>query len=528
MVNHAIRRGAVKRLRAVGLSYDLSVVSDNASKAKVLEMADGILQEELDDDDRAEAEAALEEYKGTWPADTDQGPTKVASKKPQEWFFHAAQLTYNGSDGRWASKDVNELESLFNDLRDKNEKLAASLDAIGYSVTLERSLKEDKHVHGHAYFHLRKAFHRKGPDALQCFIFDDKKPHVKPNTAKGSSFAGAMKYGHFYVFVDKIGSLHSFANYLPFQDYGVEGWWLDNLLKQGKLTKKTYLDWAAKVTVGFQKRLTDTRAAERYEREAAVSKAMADANKELEKKVLPMKIFLQVEAFIDNFGDWQRFRRPILVIVGGTNLGKSLLAAHILQRIGKILQVQQEEGGLGFLEVTVEDNEVLDLADFDRRFHAGVILDGVGDALILKRNRESLQGRPKASKGAKSATNVYAYSYTFTRRAVIATLDLSAKHRHALGTDHWLSNELNVIKLELDEKVYVRAGQSAKEQASGNPPSAAKRPRTWVQSARATGEELASAAPVGLSGTQRALAAPACVSAVRATDDEIKSAYLSS
>lgn len=39
MVNHAIRRGAVKRLRAVGLSYDLSVVSDNASKAKVLEMA---------------------------------------------------------------------------------------------------------------------------------------------------------------------------------------------------------------------------------------------------------------------------------------------------------------------------------------------------------------------------------------------------------------------------------------------------------------------------------------------------------
>jgi hypothetical protein len=53
MVNHAIRRGAVKRLRAVGLSHDLSVVSDNASKAKVLEMADGILQEELEGDDRA-------------------------------------------------------------------------------------------------------------------------------------------------------------------------------------------------------------------------------------------------------------------------------------------------------------------------------------------------------------------------------------------------------------------------------------------------------------------------------------------
>ena len=46
----------------------------------------------------------------------------------------------------------------------------------------------------------------------------------------------------------------------------------------------------------------------------------------------------------------------------------------------------------------------MDLAEFDRRVHAGVILDGVGDALFLKRNREALQGRPKVIKGAKSAT----------------------------------------------------------------------------------------------------------------------------
>ena len=37
----------------------------------------------------------------------------------------------------------------------------------------------------------------------------------------------------------------------------------------------------------------------------------------------------------------------------------------------------------------------MDLADFDRRVHAGVLLDGVGDAMFLKRNREGLQGRPK-------------------------------------------------------------------------------------------------------------------------------------
>ena len=97
-----------------------------------------------------------------------------------------------------------------------------------------------------------------------------------------------------------------------------------------------------------------------------------------------------------------RFRRPVLAIVGGTGLGKSMLAAHTLQRIAQTLGVPH------FLEITVEELEQMNLADFDRRAHAGVILDGVGDALFLRRNRESLQDRPKMVmvKGAKSATNV--------------------------------------------------------------------------------------------------------------------------
>ena len=35
------------------------------------------------------------------------------------------------------------------------------------------------------------------------------------------------------------------------------------------------------------------------------------------------------------------------------------------------------------------------------------------DALFLKQRREALQGRPKMVKGAKSATNVYSYAYSF-------------------------------------------------------------------------------------------------------------------
>ena len=38
--------------------------------------------------------------------------------------------------------------------------------------------------------------------------------------------------------------------------------------------------------------------------------------------------------------------------------------------------------------MTVEESEQMDLAEFDRREHAGVILDGVSDPYFLKRHRE--------------------------------------------------------------------------------------------------------------------------------------------
>ena len=87
-----------------------------------------------------------------------------------------------------------------------------------------------------------------------------------------------------------------------------------------------------------------------------------------------------------------RFRRPILAIVGGTRLGKSMLAAHTLKRVANKLGLKD------FLEVTVEDSENMDLADFDRRVHAGVLLDGVGDAMFLKRKPGSPARSPKDRK----------------------------------------------------------------------------------------------------------------------------------
>lgn len=285
-----------------------------------------------------------------------------------------------------------------------------------------------------------------------------------------------MKVSHFRFTVEFCLRFER-TNFAPFDAYGVEGWWLDSLLKAGKLTRETYLELAARVTVGFSKRLMDVRAAQRYEKDAHLEAAVAATQHVMQAKKWPMKFYPEIAKFIDCHDGSPAFRRPILAIVGGARLGKSMLANDVLQRIAQNL------GLPSFLEVTVEDSEAMDLADFDRRVHSGVLLDGVGDALFLKRNREALQGRPKTVKGARSATNVYSYSFSFCGRAVVATFDLSATNLTALDTDHWLSNRENVLKLVLNSPAYVSEEDvSVSDLLASSPQSGHRSKRRWVGS----------------------------------------------
>ena len=54
--------------------------------------------------------------------------------------------------------------------------------------------------------------------------------------------------------------------------------------------------------------------------------------------------------------------------------------------------------------VTLEGDTLMDSSEFDLAKHAGVLLDGVGDVMMLKQHREALQGRPKKCRGGNSAT----------------------------------------------------------------------------------------------------------------------------
>ena len=48
----------------------------------------------------------------------------------------------------------------------------------------------------------------------------------------------------------------------------------------------------------------------------------------------------------------------------------------------------------------------------------------------------------------------YAYPYTLCRRGVVATFDLTAAGLDLFQTDHWLSDERNVIQLHLQTPAW--------------------------------------------------------------------------
>ena len=83
------------------------------------------------------------------------------------------------------------------------------------------------------------------------------------NTASGKAYAGAVRCGHFYVYVvlGKKGSLRSWSDRRPFEAYAVEGY-----LLKGKLTRGGYLPGLGQGDRALCQRLQDCKAAERKKR----------------------------------------------------------------------------------------------------------------------------------------------------------------------------------------------------------------------------------------------------------------------
>ena len=381
------------------------------------------------------------------PAD-DTAPVALAHHRIIEKGFriqtHAFMVTYNSATftvGTWET-----YEPWF-------QRLAKNLGAHAWAACLEESQhttgpKQRYHLHGYLLWKGGDGFIRKNTDEL---VFGSVRPRVdvciRTNPARLHT---AALEGLYYVNIMKSGTVSSATNCKPWRDYTPKAEWIDTWWTGKKLTSAQYIEYAMEFRCGFSKRRRDWEEVVRSERDHALDAHLREERTALGKACPehPMRPSPIADTFVDWFRKPQR-RRPVLAIIGGTNLGKSVFAAKVLDQVAELLSVPS------FLEVTVEDDLRLDLSEFDVAQHAGVLLDGVGDALMIKQHREALQGRAKKCRGGKSATMIYSYAYTLCRRAVVVTLDLSANNLHLFDTDHWLSNPKNVMVLHLTETAFV-------------------------------------------------------------------------
>ena len=115
---------------------------------------------------------------------------------------------------------------------------------------------EEDHVHLHLCFNSASHFHKRGLGALHIFAFEGVSPHVVPNKASGGAYADAARVG-----------------------------------------------------VGFQRRLGDVRAAEQYLKEQAIRDLVEEEQAALANSMLPMKSFPEVELFLSHFAGQPKFRR---------------------------------------------------------------------------------------------------------------------------------------------------------------------------------------------------------------------------
>lgn len=215
--------------------------------------------------------------------------------------------------------------------------------------------------HTDIYIH---SFGKKIQRALSFFEFEDLEamcPHITINSAKGKSFDGAVKRGHFYnSCLWKVGNTKFFGDYQPIQDYAVNTEWVQDLWKQEKIK-----DNGCILCAGHYKCLTPY-----LERLVSRSVAVVTRSKRqkigddrtvrfLDKYAPSFLHFPELDTFRDQFREEQD-RYKFLIVTGPSLCGKTKLIQHHFYR----------EGLCEFISG-------IDWKKYDRESHKAVLFDDI-------------------------------------------------------------------------------------------------------------------------------------------------------
>ena len=199
----------------------------------------------------------------------------------------------------------------------------------------------------------------------------------------------------------KAGTLRVDTNYPAFERYQVLGKWVDDLWAQGKLEHTVYAAYSLRCRKGHDARKRDLAAVVHDEAEKRVDEEVKRRKLELATQLRPFKVFAAVTTWEDQYLE-VRDRYQTLVLHADSRAGKTTFAESLFENP---------------LVITVEESPFLDLKDFDRNLHDGIVLDNVNTFGQLQKWRAVLQARNVKTKGGQSPTQRYS-SFTNVACAV--------------------------------------------------------------------------------------------------------------
>ena len=274
-----------------------------------------------------------------------------------------------------------------------------------WSATAEECPKTAGRIHYHLFLQFYKAIEWTSNECLWfTTAFGTSKPNVQDNylatidniqynkkNARGAINRSILG-GHFYVVMDKIGSLASETNFHPWVDYSPDSRRLDGWLQQGKLTREMWLYYRSKCVTGFSHALADFDAVVKFENRKREADMEAFIESTRKRVMANPSIFVRYPpvAAVENWKELfpkdpsdttkDRARYPFLVIIGQSGLGKtdwavSLFKKPFVLRIGKTTQWPSHFRSYDFFE------------------NDAIILDDVRDAQFLCDFQHILQGK---------------------------------------------------------------------------------------------------------------------------------------
>ena len=309
-----------------------------------------------------------------------------------------------------------------------------------WSATMERSTHsaDSSRLHLHVFMEFLYAVDW---TTLAKVVYLNVHPNAKPTTARGDNQREVMDQGHFYVWADKVGTVFvKTSGYEPWVHYVVKGWWIDQLWTQHKLARSVYVEYAAKVRLGFLTRLRQAEAVVEREKLALLQEKQRIVATRLAplRKNFRMEVVQRLVPWAEQYQlDLERFK--FLVLRGGSRAGKSTLG----KSMDKLFQF-----GLPYVQ-TVQNAETAALKGFDPENHGYIVFDNVNNMKFILDQRALFQANNDIHTLGESKTGIYSYMVWLYRVPIVVTVDLSAKWD---SEEPWIRE--NMCEVFLDGPCY--------------------------------------------------------------------------